>query len=68
MFQQPDHFAIDYQGSGERSNTAGVKIQLEYDLLSGHLNVQLRPGTNNDTTFDILGIVYETTVKHRQAA
>ncbi|MDQ0273831.1 hypothetical protein J2S17_005780, partial [Cytobacillus purgationiresistens] len=31
--------------------TAGVKIQLEYDLLSGQfLNVQLGPGKNNDKT------------------
>ncbi len=34
VFQLPDHFATDYQGSGGSSNTAGVKIQLEYDLLS----------------------------------
>lgn len=33
------------------SNTAGVKIQLEYDLLSGQfLNVQVGPGKNNDKT------------------
>ena len=44
MFQLPDTFATDYQGSGGSSNTAGVKIQLEYDLLSGQfLNVQLGP-------------------------
>jgi len=42
MFQLPDAFAIDYQGSGGSSNTAGVKIQLEYGLLSGQfLNGQL---------------------------
>ena len=30
----------------------GVKIQLEYDLLSGQfLNVQLGPGKNNDKTY-----------------
>jgi hypothetical protein len=39
VFQLSDHFATDYQGSGSW-NTAGVKIQLEYDLLSGQfLNV-----------------------------
>lgn len=28
VFQLPDSFATDYQGSGGSSNTAGVKIQL----------------------------------------
>ena len=52
VFQLPDPFATDYQGSGGSSNTAGVKIQLEYDLLSGQfLNVQLGPGKNNDKTY-----------------
>ncbi|MDC6157445.1 IS4 family transposase [Bacillus albus] len=52
VFQLPDTFATDYQGSGGSSNTAGVKIQLEYDLLSGQfLNVQLGPGKNNDKTY-----------------
>ncbi|PEC87376.1 IS4 family transposase [Bacillus cereus] len=46
VFQLPDQFATDYQGSGGSSNKAGVKIQLEYDLLSGQfLNVQLGYGT-----------------------
>ncbi|MBA9028331.1 hypothetical protein HNP81_003651 [Peribacillus huizhouensis] len=52
VFQLPDQFVADYQGSGGSSNTEGVKIQLEYDLLSGHfLNVQLGPGKNNDKTY-----------------
>ncbi len=52
VFQLPDTFATDYQGSGGSSNTAGVKIQLEYDLLGGQfLNVQLGPGKNNDKTY-----------------
>ncbi|WP_431028135.1 IS4 family transposase [Lysinibacillus sp. LZ02] len=52
VFQLPDSFATDYQGSGGSSNTAGVKIQLEYDLLSGQfLHVQLGPGKNNDKTY-----------------
>lgn len=34
-FQLPDKFSSHYQGSGGSSHTAGVKIQLEYDLLSG---------------------------------
>ncbi len=52
VFQLPDQFVADYQGSGGSSNTEGVKIQLEYDLLSGQfLNVQLGPGKNNDKTY-----------------
>ncbi|WP_108308305.1 IS4 family transposase, partial [Metalysinibacillus jejuensis] len=52
IFQLPDAFAHDYQGSGGSSNTAGVKIQLEYDLLSGQfLNVHVGPGKNNDKTY-----------------
>ncbi|KRF60289.1 hypothetical protein ASG99_26825 [Bacillus sp. Soil768D1] len=35
VLQLHDHLATNYQGSGGSSNTAGVKIQLEYDLLSG---------------------------------
>lgn len=52
VFQLPDAFAREYQGSGGSSNTAGVKIQLEYDLLSGQfLNVHVGPGKNNDKTY-----------------
>ena len=52
VFQLPDAFAWEYQGSGGSSNTAGVKIQLEYDLLSGQfLNVHVGPGKNNDKTY-----------------
>lgn len=52
VFQLPNAFANDYQGSGGSSHTAGVKIQLEYDSLSGQfLNVQLEPGKNNDKTY-----------------
>ncbi len=52
VFQLPDTFAANYQGSGGSSNTAGVKIQLEYDLLSGQfLHVQVGPGKNNDKTY-----------------
>jgi hypothetical protein len=52
VFQLPDSFSTDYQGSGGSSHTAGVKIQLEYDLLSGQfLNVQIGPGKNNDKTY-----------------
>lgn len=51
VFQLPNHFATDYQGSGGSSNTAGVKIQLEYELSGQFLNVQLGPGKNNDKTY-----------------
>ncbi|QWG27002.1 IS4 family transposase [Bacillus mycoides] len=34
-FQLPDPFSFVYPGAGGCSHTAGVKIQLEYDLLSG---------------------------------
>jgi len=61
VFQLPDQFATDYQGSGGSSNKAGVKIQLEYDLLSGQfLNLQLGPGKNNDKTY---GTICLETVK-----
>ncbi|ADK05868.1 hypothetical protein BACI_c32500 [Bacillus cereus biovar anthracis str. CI] len=35
LYPLPNQFATDYQGSGGYSNKAGMKIQLEYDLLSG---------------------------------
>ena len=51
-FQLPDKFATHYQGSGGSSHTAGVKIQLEYDLLSGKfLHVYVGEGRENDKTF-----------------
>lgn len=51
-FQLPDVFASAYQGSGGSSHTAGVKIQLEYDLLSGQfLHVHSGPGKQNDRTY-----------------
>lgn len=44
-FQLPDIFASSYKGSGGSSHTDGVKIQLEYDLLSGQfLHVEAGPG------------------------
>jgi len=52
IFQLPDTFAHIYQGSGGSSHTAGVKIQLEYDLLSGQfLHVDVGPGKQNDKTY-----------------
>jgi len=51
-FQLPDVLASTYQGSGGSSHTAGVKIQLEYDLLSGQfMHVQSGPGKQNDRTY-----------------
>ncbi|PES62560.1 IS4 family transposase [Bacillus cereus] len=51
-FQLPDKFSSYYQGSGGSSHTAGVKIQLEYDLLSGKfLYVYVGEGRENDKTF-----------------
>ncbi|MEI4802828.1 IS4 family transposase [Bacillus sp. FJAT-51639] len=50
--QLPDKFSSHYQGSGGSSHTAGVKIQLEYDLLSGKfLHVYVGEGRENDKTF-----------------
>ncbi|PHE83094.1 IS4 family transposase, partial [Bacillus pseudomycoides] len=41
-----------YPSSGGCAQTAGIKIQLEYDLHSGKfLNFQMEPGENNDKTF-----------------
>lgn len=45
-------FASAYQRSGGSSHTAGVKVQLEYDLLSGQfLQVHSGPGKQNDKTY-----------------
>ncbi|PDZ82474.1 IS4 family transposase, partial [Bacillus toyonensis] len=52
IFQVPNHLAPIYPGSGGCAQTAGIKIQLEYDLHSGKfLNFQMAPGKNNDKTF-----------------
>ncbi|MDT9027466.1 IS4 family transposase [Rossellomorea yichunensis] len=51
-FQLPDVFACNYQGSGGSSHTAGVKVQLEYDLLNGQfLHIHSGPGKENDKTY-----------------
>lgn len=50
-FQVPDKFSPTYQGSGGSGQKAGVKIQLEYDLLSGQfLHVHVGAGKYNDKT------------------
>lgn len=51
-FQIPDKFTSTYQGSGGSGQSAGVKIQLEYDLQSGQfLHVHLGSGKHNDKTY-----------------
>ncbi|GMR63821.1 IS4 family transposase [Bacillus cereus] len=51
-FQVPDKFASRYQGSGGSGHNAGVKIQLEYDLLSGQfLHVHVGSGKQNDKIY-----------------
>lgn len=51
-FQVPDKFTSTYQGSGGSGQSAGVKIQLEYDLLSGQfLHIHVGSGKHNDKTY-----------------
>lgn len=51
-FQVPDKFVSIYQGSGGSGQSAGVKIQLEYDLLSGQfLHVHVDAGKHNDKIY-----------------
>jgi hypothetical protein len=51
-FQLPEIYKTRYPGSGGSANTAGLKIQLEYELKSGEiLNVQEGPGSDSDNTF-----------------
>ncbi|PFL45319.1 IS4 family transposase [Bacillus cereus] len=54
-FQLPDVFSSVYPGAGGCSHTAGVKIQLEYDLLSGKfLHIHTGPGKQHDRTYGSL--------------
>lgn len=51
-FQVPDNYAEKYPGSGGCANTAGLKIQLEYELKSGKIiNMQSGAGSNSDSRF-----------------
>lgn len=51
-FQVPDNYAEKYPGSGGCANTAGLKIQLEYELKSGKIiNMQSGAGSNSDSKF-----------------
>lgn len=48
----PDRFASTYPGAGGCSHKAGVKIQLEYDLLSGEFSdVKIEPGKRSDQAY-----------------
>ena len=52
VFQLPDEYAASYLGSGGSAHTAGMKIQLEYELKSGDfLQVDVGPGKNNDGSY-----------------
>ncbi|MCU0097669.1 IS4 family transposase [Bacillus sp. OR9] len=54
-FQLPDVFSSAYPGAGGCSHKAGVKIQLEYDLLSGQfLHIHTGPGKQHDRTYGSL--------------
>ncbi|MBG9517514.1 transposase [Bacillus thuringiensis] len=54
-FQLPDIFSTIYPGAGGCSHTAGIKIQLEYDLLSGQfLHIHTGPGKQHDRTYGSL--------------
>ncbi|MED2915233.1 IS4-like element IS231Y family transposase [Bacillus thuringiensis] len=54
-FQLPDTFSSIYPGAGGCSHTAGVKIQLEYDLLSGQfLHIHTGLGKQHDRTYGSL--------------
>ncbi|MGH0589400.1 IS4 family transposase [Bacillus mycoides] len=51
-FQLPDVFSSVYPGAGGCSHKAGIKIQLEYDLLSGQfLHIHTGPGKQHDRTY-----------------
>ncbi|OFD94488.1 transposase IS4 family protein [Bacillus mycoides] len=55
VFQLPDVFSSVYPGAGGCSHTAGMKIQLEYDLLSGQfLHIHAGPGKQHDRTYGSL--------------
>jgi hypothetical protein len=55
-FQVPDSLIEHYPGAGGCGHTAGVKIQLEYDLHSGQfLNVDV--GTGKRTTKPLVPLV-----------
>lgn len=51
-YQIPDEFADKYIGAGGCSHTAGIKCQVEFDLLSGEfLNVDVGEGRSGDSKY-----------------
>ncbi len=54
-FQLSDIFSSIYPGAGGCSHTAGMKIQLEYDLLSGQfLHIYTGSGKQHERTYGSL--------------
>jgi len=52
MFQLPNHYSGVYKGFWGGGSEAGVKIQLEYDLLSGNfLQMDVNPAVSNDNVY-----------------
>jgi hypothetical protein len=51
-FQLPDNLNEAYPGSGGNASSAGVKIQLEFDLKSGEfINIDVASGKDSDCTY-----------------
>jgi hypothetical protein len=51
-FQLPDDYAHTYQGFGGGASEAGVRIQLEYDLLSGQfLQLDIEDAVSHDNKY-----------------
>ena len=51
-FQLPAQYASSYKGVGGGGSEAGVKIQLEYELISGEfLETAVRDGTSSDCRY-----------------
>ncbi|MFC3882031.1 IS4 family transposase [Bacillus songklensis] len=51
-FQLPSSYASTYRGSGGGSSESGVKIQLEYDLLSGEfMELEVDHGVSSDAKY-----------------
>lgn len=62
-FLIPETFREIFQGSGGTRHTTGVKIPLEYDLLSGQfINVDVGPEKGNDKTY---GVTCSPTIQKR---
>ncbi|EOO70315.1 hypothetical protein IIC_04757 [Bacillus cereus VD021] len=58
-FQLPDVFSSVYPGAGGCSHKAGIKIQLEYDLLSGQLKKSYLPLEEKEA-YKYLGLFQNT--------